>query len=352
MKILFSGGGTLGSVMPLLAIREFLADHNGTTFCWVGTESGPEQNLIESESIPYYAIKSAKFRRYLALQNFLIPFSFFVGLLQAIIIIYQEKPDLCITAGGFVSVPVHLAAYLTGTPTWVHQQDIKAGLANKIMAWFASKVTVALPESTTEFPRKNIECIGNPIRKGIYQGRKEQAKNKFNIDSNKPVLFALGGGTGAREINQLIISNLGQLDKLEVIHVTGPERDGTKARKLAEKNSNYHVVEFIEEDIRHVYALADIVVARAGFSTLSELTALNIPAILVPKQGHQEKNARIFAQSGQFLNLKNSNLSLRELMDKLLEIQDNSNKFNKEETLAITKSGKIKEIIESLIQIK
>jgi UDP-N-acetylglucosamine--N-acetylmuramyl-(pentapeptide) pyrophosphoryl-undecaprenol N-acetylglucosamine transferase len=343
-KILFSGGGTLGSVSPLLAIKENLENKN-FEFCWVGTENGPEQKIIEDKSISFYSIKTAKFRRYFSWQNFLAPVRFVFAFFQALKILLKEGPDLCITAGGFVSVPVHFAAYLKGVPTWVHQQDIKVGLANNLMVKMATKVTVALEESREEFSRDDIDCIGNPVREEIYQGNREEARNIFNISSDKPVLFALGGGTGAREINQLITNSLDELEDFEIIHVTGPERDGSKARRLAKQYSNYHVTEFLEENIKHAYAVADVVLCRAGFSTLTELSALQIPAVLVPKEGHQEDNAEIFSQSNQFINFKESNLKLTKAIEQLRRNEQIENK-----TLQITSRIKIQNIVNNLLK--
>lgn len=339
MKVLFSGGGTLGSVSPLIAIQEAVQD--GSDFIWIGTRFGPEKNIIEEGDIRFYQIFSGKIRRYFSFKNFLDPFKVIIGLIQSLYILSKEKPDVCVTAGSFVSIPVHLAAWILGVPTWVHQQDVKPGLSNKIMARFADKVTVSLEDSVKNFS-SSTECIGNPVREEIYQGREERAKDIFNIESEKPVIFALGGGTGAEEINDLILGSLNSLDDFEIIHIVGPKRDSKKAFQTEQQYKNYHVFEFLGDEIKHAYKIADIVVCRAGFSTLTELSALEIPAILVPKEGHQEKNAEVFCQSDNFLDLKEKDF--KKSIEKLLS----GDKFENKKTLKITKRDKIKEILNEL----
>ena len=337
MKILFSGGGTLGSVTPLMAIKDML-DGDDFEFSWIGTKDGPEKRLVKQENINFRSISSGKLRRYWSLKNFTDLFRFVFGLFQSFLILRQEKPDVCITTGGYVSVPVHIAAWILGIKSWVHQQDVQPGWANRIMAKFATKVTTATQDSIKYFPKDKTECIGNPVRKEIYSGSKDRAREVFNLREDRPVIFVVGGGTGAREINNLIGENIeGLVDLAQIIHITGPERDDSKAKKLEQEYQDYHTYKFLDEEMKHVYAVADLVICRAGFGTLTELVALKKPAILVPKEGHQEKNADYFKGiEGVKLSSNNLNKKVKKLIKrKQVDYKEKMSLLNKKETKKI-----------------
>jgi len=183
MKILFSGGGTLGPVTPLLGIYEAVkTKYPQAEFVFVGTKNGPERQLVEKYNIKFITISSGKWRRYFSGWNFFDWFKILFACLQSSVLLLKEKPSIVITAGGFVSVPVHLAAWLHGIPSWVHQQDTRVGLANKIMARFATQITVALKDSIKFFSSKKTVWLGNPVRADIYLGSLENARNVFNLN--------------------------------------------------------------------------------------------------------------------------------------------------------------------------
>ena len=177
MKILFSGGGTLGPVTPLLAIQEMIKKEHDAKFVWVGTKKGPEKALVQKEGIGFLSIYSGKLRRYLSFYNVIDIFKILIGFFQSLKIMWKEDPDLCISAGGYISVPVHWAAWLSGTSTWVHQQDVAIGLANRLMAPFAKIVTTALEENASGFSKKKTVWLGNPVRQEILRGKKEDGIN-------------------------------------------------------------------------------------------------------------------------------------------------------------------------------
>ena len=297
MKILFSGGGTLGPVVPLLAIAEIYKKHNPQVeFVWVGTKNGPEKELVEQYGIPFFAINSGKLRRYFSLGNLFDFFKIMIGFFQSLFLLWHEKPDLLITAGGFVSVPLHFAAYILGIPAWVHQQDFQAGLANKLMSHTAKKITTALRETQKYFPEKKTEWIGNPVR-DLSVVNINDSRRKFAIPDGAPVILAMGGGTGSATINKLVIEALSAWPReYHVIHLTGKERSGELQENAAKVFPNYHVYRFLKEEMKDAFAIADVVIARAGFGTITELAAIGKPAILLPMSGtHQEVNARLLA---------------------------------------------------------
>ncbi|OGH69147.1 MAG: hypothetical protein A3I29_00080 [Candidatus Magasanikbacteria bacterium RIFCSPLOWO2_02_FULL_44_11] len=293
---MLSGGGTLGPVVPLLAIREaYQKAHPEAQFVWVGTHDGPERKLVEAVGIPFLTISSGKWRRYFSLQNIIDIFRIKIGFFQSLFILRREKPDLLISGGGFVSVPLHWAGWFLGIPSWVHQQDVRPGLANRLMFPAATKITTALQESAEHLPARKTEWLGNPVR-DLSVSDAALSRKKFSIPADAPVIFVLGGGTGSASINHLVVETLPFLPlEWHVIHLTGMTRPDDQTQETCKKFSHYHSFHFFSEEMKDAYAAADIVVARAGFGTLSELAAIKKPAVIIPlPNSHQEENARFF----------------------------------------------------------
>ncbi|MBI5729211.1 MAG: UDP-N-acetylglucosamine--N-acetylmuramyl-(pentapeptide) pyrophosphoryl-undecaprenol N-acetylglucosamine transferase [Candidatus Magasanikbacteria bacterium] len=298
MKIIFSGGGTLGPVIPLLAVKEAYQQKNPEAkFIWIGTKNGPERQIIEENKIPFIAIGTGKWRRYFSILNFFDVFRVVVAFFQSLVILWREKPHLLVSCGGYVSVPLHWAAALLAIPTWVHQQDVRVGLANKLMMPFAHKVTTALEETAKDLEKRKAEWIGNPSR-DLTVSDIAAARERFHIPAGAQVIFALGGGTGSASINDLIIEALPQWPReWHIIHLVGRERPAAKAQGAEQIFENYHAYQFFTAEMKDAYAIADVVVARAGFSTLTELAAMAKAAVILPMFGtHQEDNARYFTE--------------------------------------------------------
>lgn len=354
MKIIFSGGGTLGPVVPLLAIAQTVQKHEGQVeFLWIGTKTGPERKLVEENGIRYIPIWSGKWRRYFSILNLFDVFKFFVAFFQSLYILWREKPDLLVSAGGYVSVPLHAAGALLAIPEWVHQQDVQIGLANKLMFPFASKVTTALKETEDELKKFKAEWIGNPSRN--LEADPKMARKKFGLPDGVPVFFALGGGTGSTSINQLVVSALPQLNpSWQVIHLVGKERSSELSVKAAEVFPNYHVYEFFTEEMKDAYASADVVLARAGFSTLTELAALKKPAVILPMfDTHQEDNAKYFAEKDGIVLLQrgmNNGLKLSQIFRELVESPEERKRLGEKlnQLLPSAKEEKLIEIINKI----
>jgi len=303
VKIIFSGGGTLGPVMPLLAVFQELKKRNPAwEFLWVGTKTGPEKELVKKYGLEFKSLISSKLRRYWSWRNLLDVFNFKIAFWQSLFLIGKWQPDILITAGGFVSVPLHLAAWFLGKKTLVHQQDVKIGLANKLMAHFANFISTSLEKQLEYFPRKRSIYLGNPVREGLKKGSREEAIKFFMLEPDLPTILILGGGTGALSLNRLIVSIIPEIINLaQVIHMTGsgkevsiPFYQGQPEDQLLKER--YHPVRFLDERIlAHALAAADLVICRAGFSTLSELSTLGKPFISAPiPQSHQLDNAEYF----------------------------------------------------------
>lgn len=300
MTIIYSGGGTLGPVTPLLAIHEILAKEFAADYrpIWIGTTRGVEQQLVADYQIPYVAIAAGKLRRYISIWNFVDLFKMFIGFFQALFFLIKENPALCISAGGFVSVPVHYAAWLLGIPTWIHQQDVQIGLANKLMAPLAKKITTVIKEQMGLFPARKTSWLGNPVRAEVCAGDKIAAREFFKLKPNVPVLLATGGGTGSLRVNQLIIESIQHVrGAAQVIHLSGKERPQEMVAHAEKLYANYYQVhQFLGAEMKLAYAAADLVICRGGFGTLSELAALKKPAIVIPKPGHQVENVGFLNQ--------------------------------------------------------
>lgn len=321
IKLILSGGGTGGSVSPLLAVaQEIKKVKPDTDFLFVGTKKGiPERAMIKPLSyIKYQSISSGKLRRYFSLQNILDLFLIFKGFIQSFSIIYRFKPKAILSAGAFVSVPLTWAASILRVPVFIHQQDIRSGLANKLMARISKKVTVSFKESLSSFPKDKTILTGNPVSPQILAGDKEKAIKKFDLKSDRPCLLIIGGGTGALEINQAIEKIILDLVKFcQVIHLTGPQK---KIGKFI--HNNYHQIEFLsQEDLADVYLRADLIVSRAGLGVLTELSALRKPALILPiSNSHQELNANYFSKQKAIALLKEKELNPKELLNKVKEL--------------------------------
>lgn len=300
MKIVLSGGGTLGPVTPLLAMKEMIAaEHEDAMFLWVGTKRGPERALVEQAHIPFVTLSSGKFRRYLSIWNVTDMFRIIIGLFQSIVLLWREDPDVCISAGGFISVPLHWAAWVMGVPTWIHQQDVVVGLSNKLMAPFARVITTAQEQSVKQFAKRKVKWIGNPIRSSLFQGTKKQAVIQFDLDASLPTVLVMGGGTGSMKVNQMTVQALSHLEGLcNVIHLTGKERPQELIEPANRQFAWYHPYQFFGDEMADAYAVADVIISRGGFGSITEIAALKKPAIFIPKPGHQVENVQSIESAG------------------------------------------------------
>ena len=320
-KIILAGGGTGGSVAPLLAVAEEIKKQKSETeFLFIGTRKGvPEKELAKSKNISYQAIFSGKLRRYISSKNIIDPFLILIGFFQSFFLILKFKPKAVISAGGFVCVPLAWAAWILRRPIFIHQQDIVPGLANKIIAPLAKKITVSFEKSTKSFKKRKTILTGNPIRPEILQGNKQKAIKQFNLDNSLPTLLVIGGGTGAQKINEMIIQIVPELVEFcQVIHLTG------KGKQIEDKKLNlehYHQYDFLTNEIPDIYQAADLIISRAGLGVLTELSILKKPIICIPIPGsHQEFNAQYFAEQKAVALIDRKVLSPGKLLEKIKQL--------------------------------
>ncbi len=359
MKIVFSGGGTLGPVVPLIAIAEACRMQDPKVqLVWVGTKNGPEREVVEQYDIPFFTMTAGKWRRYFSWWNFFDIFKVITAFFKSIVFIWQEQPDLLISGGGFVSVPLHWAGWILGVPTWIHQQDVEPGLANRLMASIAKKITTALREGVDKFTNKKTEWLGNPSR-DLTGADLVAARTRFNIPEGKPVIFALGGGTGSSRLNELILEALPAWPRdWQVIHLVGKDRPSELQERAMGVFPNYHVYKFFTTEMKEAFALADVVVARAGFATITELAALSKAAILLPMAGtHQEKNVKMFTDNNAVVALNetaDNGLKLAQIVKDLINQPEVRTRLGKRlnEVLPRAKPERIIEIVEELVKDK
>ena len=298
-RIVFTGGGSGGPVVPLVAVLEELKSYKDTyEIHWVGTQTGPERLLLKNYDVKEFIILPAtKLDRFFSLRNFVMPLVLLISFFKMLKYLTTLQPDAIISAGGFVSVPVVWAGWLLRIPSLIHQQDVVPGLANKLMVPCATKITVSFKEHLKIFPSSKTVVTGNPVRKEIADCKSQIAnleKKYFNLEDNIPAVLVVGGGQGSEQINMLISKSINDLVKFcQVIHITGQV---TSNEQRATSHSRYHPYRLLTDRMVDALAVADVVVSRAGFSTLTELSVLGKPSIIIPMpNSHQEKNAQFFA---------------------------------------------------------
>ena len=299
-RIVMTGGGTAGHVTPNIALMPALKEA-GYDIQYIGSYTGIEKELIEGQGIPYTGIDSGKLRRYFDLKNFSDPFRVVKGYAQALGLMMKLKPNIVFSKGGFVSVPVVLAAKTCGIPAIIHESDITPGLANRIAIKGAKKVCCNFPETLKYLPAEKAVLTGSPIRRELLSGNPEAAYKLCGFPTErKPVLLIIGGSLGSRAINEAIRKVLSELLKdFYIIHLCGK---GNLDETLVGVEG-YAQFEYATTELTDMLALADLAISRAGANSICELLALHKPNILIPlsaaaSRGDQILNAKSFAKQG------------------------------------------------------
>lgn len=252
-----------------------------------------------------------------------------VGFVQAYLALKKIKPNLVFSKGGYVSVPVVLAARILKIPVWLHESDLSPGLSNKICGRYAKKIWLSFEESKSFFPGKKVEVVGNPIRSEMLNGSREKGFKLTGFNKDKPVILVIGGSIGAQSLNKIVFASLPELLKrTQVVHITGQLASHTESAKFAhefEAKKNYVHFDFLEGDLAHIYAMTDLIVSRAGSGSIFESLACEKPLILVPlpsyaSRGDQKENAAIFTQKGFAITLEQENLSPKMFAQSVLNL--------------------------------
>lgn len=327
-KIILTGGGTAGHVTPNIALFPRLKELKYDIH-YIGSYEGIEKKLIEEYGIPYYGISSGKLRRYFDIKNFFDPFRVLKGYSQSIKLMKKIKPDVVFSKGGFVSVPVILAAKHCKIPSIIHESDLTPGLANKLAIPAAQKVCCNFPETLKYLPDDKAVLTGSPIRKELLSGNRMNALELCNFTANKKVILVVGGSTGSQFINNTIRRLLPQLrENYQIIHLCGkgnldPSLDGTPG---------YAQFEYANKELSDFFALADLVISRAGANAICEILALRIPNILIPlsanaSRGDQILNARSFEKQGFSYVIEEEQLSDETLTSAIQQVFENRQSY-------------------------
>lgn len=323
-KIVLTGGGTAGHVTPNLALIPSLKEL-GYEIHYIGSYQGIERRLIEGAQIPYDGISSGKLRRYFDLKNFSDPFRVIKGYAQALRLMKRYRPDVVFSKGGFVSVPVVLAARHYRIPTIIHESDMTPGLANKICIPSAAKVCCNFPETLPYLPKDKAVLTGSPIRAELLQGDREAGLAYAHLTSEKPVIMIIGGSLGAVAVNTAMRRILPRLlSRFQVIHICGK---GHIEDSLI-GTPGYVQYEYVDAPLKHLFAAADLVVSRAGANSICELLALRKPNLLIPlpaaaSRGDQILNAESFARQGFSVVLEEEKITDDLLFQTITELYDN-----------------------------
>ena len=315
-RIVLTGGGTAGHVTPNMALVPKLIDE-GYDIAYIGSYEGMERKLIDDIGVPYYGISSGKLRRYFDLKNFTDPFRVIKGYFEAKKILKKLHPNVVFSKGGFVTVPVVIAAKKLHIPVIIHESDMTPGLANKLSIPSASKVCCNFPETIEHLPKGKAVLTGSPIRKELFQGRKETGLKLCGFQADKPVLLIIGGSLGSVAINNAIRNNLDELLKTyQIIHLCGR---GNLDQSL-DTRKGYRQFEYVKDDLKHYFACADVVVSRAGANAICELLALRKPNVLIPlglnaSRGDQILNAKSFEKQGYSYVLQEEDVTSETLLN-------------------------------------
>ena len=337
IKVVISGGGTGGHIYPGISLAYEIKDRDSNNeILFVGTERGLESKLIPREGFKFVKIKARGIQRRICFENLLAIIIFFISLFQSYKIIKNYKPDLVIGTGGYVSGSVVLMATLLGVPTFIQEQNVLPGITNKFLSRFTRATFLSFNQSRKYFSNKaKMIFTGNPIRfKNIKQDKGRDYK-KFNLNSLKNTILVLGGSKGAASINRAVVQGINLIrdskkNKWQVLLISGEDDYNKIIETIGEDNKTFSIEPYLY-DIEKAYSLADLVICRAGATTLAEIGAYGLPSILIPypyaTHNHQEINARIFEREGAAVIILEKDLSGEKLSKVLIDLVKDKNQL-------------------------
>lgn len=351
--IVLTGGGTAGHVTPNIALIPRLKEL-GYEISYIGSLDGIEKKLIEELNIPYYGISSGKLRRYFDLKNFSDPFKVLKGYAQSRKLLKKLKPDVVFSKGGFVTVPVVVAAKGCKIPAIIHESDMTPGLANKLAIPSATKVCCNFPETLKHLPEEKAVLTGTPIRQELLSGDKLEALKFCGFTASKPVIMIIGGSLGAAAVNDSMRKILPELLKdFQVVHLCGKG----KLDESLQNTEGYIQFEYIKKELADLFALADIVVSRAGANAICEILALQKPNLLIPlsakaSRGDQILNARSFEKQGYSMVLEEEEITDEKLLETIHTLYEKRDDFTNamKQSNSIDSITKITNLIEDCVK--
>ncbi len=325
-KIVLTGGGTAGHVSPNIALLPALKKEGYEIF-YIGSKTGPEKGLAEDAGLTYYGVSTGKFRRYFDLKNLTDPFKVISGYFEAKKILKELSPEVIFSKGGFVSVPVVKAAASLKIPCVIHESDYTPGLANKLCFKSAKTICCNFPETVKMLPAGKSVCTGTPVREMLKNGSADTGKKACGFEDDKPVIMVTGGSQGAAGVNLAVRQALpALLEKYNVVHLCGK---GKLDEALLE-TKGYKQFEYVKEQMADLFALADIVISRAGANSIYEILALKKPHILIPLptgRGDQKLNARSFESQGYSVVILQEDLTTEVLINAIDKLYAERNRY-------------------------
>lgn len=323
-RIVLTGGGTAGHVTPNIALIPGLLEA-GFQIDYIGSYDGIEKSLMADFDVTYHGISSGKLRRYFDVKNFTDPFRVMKGFKEANRLMKELKPDVVFSKGGFVTVPVVIAAKRNKIPAIIHESDMTPGLANKLCFSSAKKICCNFPETVNALPADKAVLTGTPIRSELLLGNSITALDLCGFTSSKPTIMVMGGSLGATAINTAIRNILPSLlPQFQVIHLCGKG----KLDETLLHTDGYIQFEYIKQELKDLFALTDIVISRAGANAICELLALRKPSLLIPlsakqSRGDQILNARSFEKQGFASVLEEEAVTEEVLLAKIRNLYEN-----------------------------
>lgn len=336
IKILITGGGTMGHIQPALAvvkkIQEKAKIKNLTCkILYVGSKNKLEKEFIEKKGIPFIGIYSGKLRRYFDWQNFIDPFKVLIGFFQSIFIVLKFQPDVVFAKGGYVTFPIVLAAWILGKPIILHESDAVMGLTNRFLSRFSQKICVGFPiEYYSNIPKEKLIYTGNPVRREFIS--QISIINYEQQTNQRPTILITGGSQGAHAINEVVAEILPELLRdFTVIHLCGRgdfEKLNKLRHQLSEAKNHYQLFDFVE-NMAELMAKADLIISRAGANTLAEVSILRKPLIIIPlphsANNHQNKNAGVFKKANAAIVIDQKDLTPKRLIEEIYHLFKDEN---------------------------
>jgi UDP-N-acetylglucosamine--N-acetylmuramyl-(pentapeptide) pyrophosphoryl-undecaprenol N-acetylglucosamine transferase len=357
-KFILSGGGTGGHIYPAIAIaNELKSRFPDAEFLFVGAKDKMEMQKVPQAG---YAIKGlwiAGLQRKLTFQNAMFPIKLISSLLKSRTIIKGFKPDVVIGTGGFASGPLLQMANSMGIPTVIQEQNSFPGITNKLLSKKANKICVAYENLERFFPKGKMVLTGNPVRQDLIdiESKRAEAIKYFNLDANKKTLLVLGGSLGARRVNQLIEKELQNITDLNIQVIWQCGKLYLEDYKKYDKKENVQVLAFIDR-MDLVYAAADVVISRAGASSVSELSIVGKPVIFIPSpnvaEDHQTKNAQAIVDKNGALMIKESELeaNFSTVFNHLIQDENQQNQLS-QNIKKIAKVNATKDIVDEIVKL-
>lgn len=351
-RIVLTGGGTAGHVTPNIALLPTLKELDYDIH-YIGSYEGIEKKLIEDFDIPYYGISTGKLRRYFDVKNFSDPFRVVKGFSEAKKILKEIQPDIVFSKGGFVSVPVVRAAAALKIPCIIHESDMTPGLANKLCIPVATKVCCNFPETLQNLPEDKAVLTGSPIREELKQGSRLAGLEFCGFTANLPVIMVIGGSLGAANVNKAVRDALPMLlEDFQIVHICGQG----KVDNLLLTTKGYKQFEYVKTELKDLFAMADVVISRAGANAICELLALKKPNLLIPlsagSRGDQILNAKSFESQGFSIVLDEDDITEKLLTDKVHELYFTRHSYieNMEKSNQLGSIQTITGLIESVVE--